>query len=302
VSRIAAMDLSASPTATPLLAKVERGRAGRKRLYGQLCRLGVFLRLLTFLNAVALIAAASYSVYMFGMAELSNASLTIEWRVRAGVEYALMALSGLFLLGLEHGSTANEAGMRSSLGLAFGGAGRFWLLLFLALISLPAVHTQRSDYEFYATGGAVGALVVSALLQAWLLSCAPEYRAQVVADLDTPKVQVDAAGFPQIYQRDEGAHLHLGVLLPGFASRETCTMAANCSALTIVGEIANLEAPFSPVGPDNSSSGPFGPFQREVALTHPVDITVPVESRMGLGILEFRFQKGFSTAFPPPAP
>ena len=110
--------------------------------------------------------------------------------------------------------------------------------------------------------------------------------------MDTPKVHVDSSAFPQIYQRDEGTHLHMGVLLPGFASRDSCTMAANCSQLTLVGEIANLEAPFSPVGPENSTNGPFGPFQRAVQLTHPVDITVPVESRMGLGILEFRFQKG----------
>ena len=111
------------------------------------------------------------------------------------------------------------------------------------------------------------------------------------------QVLVDSTSFPQIYQRDEGAFLHMGVLLPGFASRETCQMAANCSQITLVGDISNLEAPYSPVGPDNSTSGPFGPFQREVQLTHPVDITVPVESRMGLGILEFRFQKGAS----PPA-
>ena len=71
-----------------------------------------------------------------------------------------------------------------------------------------------------------------------MLSCSPEYRSHVVAELDSRKVQVDSTGFPQIYQRDEGTHLHMGVMLPGFASRETCTMAANCSALTIVGEIA----------------------------------------------------------------
>ena len=206
-----------------------------------------------------------------------------------------VGFSGLFLLVLERAATTHEAAARSSLGLAFSASGRFWLLLFLALISTPAVHTTRSELELYISGGAVGALVVSALLQGWLLSCTPEYRAHVVAELDTPTVHVDSSAFPQVYQRDEGTHLHMGVLLPGFASRESCTMAANCSQLTIVGEIANLEAPFSPVGPDNSTAGPFGPFQRDVQLTHPVDVTVPVESRMGLGILEFRFQKGLST-------
>ena len=46
----------------------------------------------------------------------------------------------------------------------------------------------------------------------------------------------------------------------------------------------------------SSTSGPFGPFTREVHLVHPVDVSVPVESRMGLGILEFRFQKGVDVA------
>ena len=111
----------------------------------------------------------------------------------------------------------------------------------------------------------------------------------MVADLESRKVQVDNSAFPQIYQRDEGEHLHMGVLLPGFASRDTCTMAANCSSLTLVGDISHLEAPFSPVDTSNSTSGPFGPFSREVQLAHPVDVSVPVESRMGLGIIEFRY-------------
>ena len=186
--------------------------------------------------------------------------------------------------------------MRSSLGLAFGPAGRLSLFLFLALCSTPAIHCDHTLIECYASGGAVAFLIVSALLQAWMLTCAPEYRGTVVASLETQKIKTDSTPdvFPQIYQRDEGTHLHMGVLLPGFASRETCTMAANCSQLNLVGEIANLEAPFSPVGPENSTAGPFGPFQRDVQLTHPIDITVPVESRMGLGILEFRFQKGLA--------
>jgi hypothetical protein len=176
------MDLGGAPTSTPLLAQVERGREVRRRLHGRLCRLGVMLRFLTFLNAVALLGATAFSLYAFGLAEVTNTALTIEWRVRAGAEYALMASAGVVLLALEHSATTNEAQARSSLGLAFSGAGRFWLLLFLALISLPAVHSQRSYFEFCATGGAVGALVVSALLQAWMLSCAPEYRAHVVAE------------------------------------------------------------------------------------------------------------------------
>ena len=72
-------------------------------------------------------------------------------------------------------------------------------------------------------------------------------------------------------------------------------MSANCSKLTLVGDISNLEAPFKPVDSSNTTSGPFGAFERDVSLAHPIDITVPVESRMGLGILEFRFQKGVAS-------
>ena len=136
-----------------------------------------------------------------------------------------------------------------------------------------------------------------ALLQAWMIGCSPDYRKYVVSDLEMQKISVDSTAFPQIYQRDEGAYLHMGVLLPGFASRESCTMSANCSRLTLVGDISHLEAPFSPVDPHNSTAGPFGPFERDVELAHPVDITVPVESRMGLGILEFKFQKGVPEGF-----
>jgi len=281
-----------SPAMAPLL---EQNKT-RRRLYGKLCRLGVFLRFLTFLNGVSLLGAAGYSLYVAGYKELSapiplTLSADLEDRVRLGIEYALMAGSGLFLLALEHASANDEANARSSLGLAYGGSGRFLMFLLLALISTPAIHTQRTLYEMYATGGAVAGLLVSALLQAWFLSCAPEYRSHVVAELDAPKILVDSSAFPQVYQRDEGQHLRMGVLLPGFSSRETCTLAANVSALTLAGTIDQLEAPYSNVDA-SSTSGPFGPFKREVQLAHPVDVSVPVESRMGLGILEFRFQKG----------
>ena len=77
-------------------------------------------------------------------------------------------------------------------------------------------------------------------------------------------------------------------------------MSANCHNITLIGDISHLEAPYSPVDSNNSVAGPFGSFKREVQLSTPVDITVPVESRMGLGILEFRFQKGY-TSFASPA-
>ena len=241
------MDASLSSLSSPLLEQVERGREARRRLYGRLCRLGVMLRLLTFLNAFALIGAAGYSLYASGLDEFQDASLSVESRVRSAVELVLMAGSGLFLFCLEQSATTNEAEARSSFGVAFSGGGRLFLLMCLALISAPAVHSGRSRLELYSSGGAVVFLFASALLQAWMLSCTPEYRSHVVAELDTPKVTVDSTAFPQIYQRDEGAHLHLGVLLPGFASRDNCTMAANCSNITLVGDIAHLEAPFSPV-------------------------------------------------------
>ena len=283
--------------ASPLLEHVERAGEIRRRMYGHLCWLGLSLRLLTLMNGSALIAAAAYSFYLFGIDELSDTRASVESRTRTALEYALMLSSGVFLVVLEHASTAHEAGARRSLGLAYSGGGRCLLMLALAFASSPAIHLERSILEAYATGGAVGALAISAILQGWMLSCVPEYREHVVAELDTPRVQVDHTKFPQIYQRDEGAYLHMGVLLPGFASRESCTMSANCSRLTLVGDISHLEAPFSPVDPHNSTAGPFGPFERDVELAHPVDITVPVESRMGLGILEFKFQKGVPEGF-----
>lgn len=275
-----------------MLATIEKNKEIKRRLHGRLCRLGVFLRMLTLLNGLALITAAGYSFYMFGLHEMFDTSESLEHRARMVIELVLMAGSGLFLLCLEQGACSNEAATRAAFGLAFSGGGRLFLLFSLALASAPAIHTDRSDLELYATGGSVALLLLSALLQAWFLSCSPQYSKFVVADLEQPKIQVDSSAFPQIYQRDEGTHIHLGVLLPGFASRESCTMTANCSEITLVGDISHLEAPYSPVDSTNSVSGPFGAFNRNVSFAHPIDITVPVESRMGLGILEFRFQKG----------
>lgn len=211
---------------SPLLQQVERGRESRRRLFGRLCRLGIMLRMITMLNAIALMGAVGYSLYIRGADELRDNSLGIEPRVRTAVEYALMALSGIFLWCLESTSTTEEAAMRSSLGLAFGASGRLGLFLFLALCSAPAIHCDHTPLEMYASGGAVAFLILSGLLQAWMLTCAPEYRGTVVAALETQKIKTDSTPdvFPQIYQRDEGTHLHLGVLIPGFASRDTCKM------------------------------------------------------------------------------
>lgn len=171
------------------------------------------------------------------------------------------------------------------------------MFLCLMLVSIPAITVPLyGSIESLALAGAVALLPINALLQAWLLSCVPDFAKHTVAELNVPALTVDSSQFPQIYQRDEGECLHLGVMLPGFASRESCTMSANCSQIQLVGEIAQLESPFSPVDSSNSIAGPFGPFMRDVNLVHPVDVTNPVESKMGHGILEFRFQKGYPPA------
>ena len=160
----------------PLLEKMEKSREARRRLYGKLCRLGIFLRLLTVLNGLALVGGAAYSFYEYGLDEASTTSTPMETRVRLVIEYLLMAGSGFFLVLHEQGATTDEAGTRSSLGMAFSSGGRLLLFVILALISAPAVHTTRSFIELVATAGPVGALLANALLQSWLISCAPEYR------------------------------------------------------------------------------------------------------------------------------
>ena len=81
-----------SLSGTPLLAHVERGREARRQLHGRLCRVGVLIRLITFINGLMLLGAAGYSLYYFGIDEVSNPSYSIEWRVRSGVEYFLSTL------------------------------------------------------------------------------------------------------------------------------------------------------------------------------------------------------------------
>ena len=155
------------------------------------------------------------------------------------------------------------------------------------------MYKRQRHADLVRLGGAVAATAVDGLLQAWILSCSPLYRTQCVVELQPRGLVVDDSKFPQVYQRDEGAHLHLGVLLPGFASRERCMMTANCDSLRIVGEISNLDGPYEAVDGGNTVSGPFGPFERDVKLASPIDISTPVESRMGHGIFEFRFLKGY---------
>ncbi|KAL1507186.1 hypothetical protein AB1Y20_008036 [Prymnesium parvum] len=271
-------------------------RDNRRRLLQGLWCTGVFLRMLTLINSFALLAAAGFVFYAQfpTLLEPPHGTVEIAARVRLCIELALPLLAGLFLFFLEWASACHEASARASVGFAFGASGRFALFIVLAVISLPSVTVLGyGSLECLAMAAAVCLLPVNALLQAWLLSCVPDFSKHTVAELNVPSMSVDSSHFPQIYQRDEGEFLHLGVLLPGFASRESCTMTANCSQIQLVGDIAHLDAPFSAVDPSNSTAGPFGPFSRDVNLIHPVDVTTPVESKMGLGILEFRFQKGY---------
>ena len=99
--------------ASPLLQKVERGRESRRKLYGRLCRLGVMLRLLTMLNAIAIVGAAGYSLYVRGAAELSDVSLGLEPRARLGIEYCLCLFTGIFLWLLESTSATIPAGLHA---------------------------------------------------------------------------------------------------------------------------------------------------------------------------------------------
>ena len=92
--------------------------------------------------------------------------------------------------------------------------------------------------------------------------------------------------------------LLLGVLLPGFSSRESCRMAALCSHVELTGTVSQLETPSShTLDLRGSAIGPAGPFKRSVQLSHPVDVTTPVTTKVGLGIFEFSFAKAHTAVF-----
>ena len=291
--------------ATPLLssgkqhastASLNSATEQRSSLHGGLLCTGVWVRLLTLLNAVALLAAVGYGAYVRStLSTVQDTKLPLEARAAEAYKVGVALLAGFALLRLELATWFDEKGARNSLGLAFGPGGRLFVFLSVALLCAPLVpfDATLASTHFLVVGGAVAATAVDGLLQAWILSCSPLYRTQCVVELQPSGLVVDDSKFPQVYQRDEGAHLHLGVLLPGFASRERCMMTANCDSLRIVGEISNLEGPYEAVDGGNTVSGPFGPFERDVKLASPIDISTPVESRMGHGIFEFRFLKGY---------
>lgn len=292
--------------------RVAAAGKARRELGGRLLCVGFFLRMLTVLNGLVLCVGVAYYVYCGKIIELLqdddiSGPVDLFERIRVAITCALPFLAGLGLLLLEWQSCLAEKAARHAIGCAFGPGGRCCLLLLSALVMVPLVHPEHAAPpadrrfalvpEWWVTAGAAAFTLLGALLQAWLLSCAPAFRTECVADFHVANAKhrllVDASAFPQVYQRDEGAHLHLGVLLPGFSSRESCAMTANCSSVHLVGEVQQLEAPFAPVDEANSSAGPFGPFGREVRLAHPIDISTPVETRVGHGIFEFRFLKGY---------
>merc|ERR1712113_809971 len=103
------------------------------------------------------------------------------------------------------------------------------------------------------------------------------------------RTPMDASSFPLIFQRDAGAHIHLGILMPGFSAKEHVTMTLNATELELIGEISAIEAPFGQTLDSGSCvAGPFGPFQRKVTLGHPIDASTPVTAEMKNGIVEFR--------------
>ena len=312
------MEGAPAPASSSHAKRISAAAVARKDLGGRLWCAGVWLRLLTVLNGLALLAAVSYSLWLNGaLSWLQDSSVDAFVRMRTAVTWVLPLGCGFGLLVLEWHSTCDERATRRAVGCAFGGCGRCLLLLLCALVMAPLIHlhpasegkqagisgifegsrtTDGGGVELLATAGVTALTVLDALLQAWVLTCVPAYRAECVADFAPPKSShVDSSAYPQVYQRDEGAHLYLGMLLPGHTSRDdgTLAMSANVDRVHLVGEVSQLGAPFKTVDQSNASAGPFGPFERKVRLTHPVDISTPVESRVGHGIFEFRFLKGF---------
>ena len=311
-----AMEGAPAPASSSHAKRIAAAAVVRKDLGGQLWCAGAWLRLLTVLNGLVLLAAVGYTLWLNGaLSWLQDSSVDALVRMRAAVSWVLPMGCGFGLLALEWHSTCDERATRRAVGCAFGGCGRCLLLLLCALVMAPLIHfhptsqpeegeegeegsrTDGGRLELLATAGVTALTVLDALMQAWVLTCVPAYRAECVADFAPPKsnLHVDSSAYPQVYQRDEGAHLYLGMLLPGHASRDdgTLAMSANVDCVHLVGEVSQLDAPFKTVDQSNASAGPFGPFERKVRLTHPVDISTPVEARVGHGIFEFRFLKGF---------
>ena len=208
--------------------RIAAAGSSRKSLGHRLWCAGVWIRLLTVVNGLALVGAVGYSMWLnHAVSWLQDDTVDLAVRFRAGLTFSLPLGCGLGLLALEWQSTCDEKATRRSIGCAFGGAGRCLLLLLAALVMAPLIHpegllAEPTRIELYATAGATAFTVLDALLQAWILSCVPAYRNECVSDFQQgANLHVDQAAYPPVYQRDEGSHLHLGVLLPGHPSRES---------------------------------------------------------------------------------
>ena len=163
---------------------------------------GVFLRMLTLANSFALIGAAGYAIYTQLPALLEPASTLpeIAARARECIEFGLPLACGCFLFGLEWASACHEASACAALGIAFGAGGRFSIFLVLTILSVPAVTVlPHGSLPSLALAAAVCLLPLNALLQAWLLSCVPDFAKHTVADLNMPTLSVDSSRFPQAH-------------------------------------------------------------------------------------------------------
>ena len=202
--------------------RVAAAGKARKELGGRLLCVGFMLRLLTVLNGVALCVGVAYYVYCSKIIEqlddLEDVSDPVDLldRIRVAITCALPFLAGLGLLLLEWQSCCAEKAARKAIGCAFGPGGRCYLLLLSALVMVPLVHLDHGAPpdrrlalvpEWWVTAGAAAFTLLSALLQAWLLSCAPDFRTETVADFEAAsknKLLVDASAFPQVYRACPG--------------------------------------------------------------------------------------------------
>ena len=233
--------------------RIAAAGSSRKSLGHRLWCAGVWIRLLTVVNGRALVGAVGYSMWLnHAVSWLQDDTVDLAVRFRAGLTFSLPLGCGLGLLALEWQSTCDEKATRRSIGCAFGGAGRCLLLLLAALVMAPLIHpegllAEPTRIELYATAGATAFTVLDALLQAWILSCVPAYRNECVSDFQQgANLHVDQAAYPPVYQRDEGSHLHLGVLLPGHSSRESCSMTVNVESVQLVGEVLQARSAHPP--------------------------------------------------------
>ena len=212
------MEGAPAPASSSHAKRIAAAAVARKDLGGRLWCAGVWLRLLTVLNGLALLAAVSYSLWLNGaLSWLQDSSVDAFVRMRTAVTWVLPLGCGFGLLVLEWHSTCDERATRRAVGCAFGGCGRCLLLLLCALVMAPLIHlhpasegkqagisgifegsrtTDGGGVELLATAGVTALTVLDALLQAWVLTCVPAYRAECVADFAPPKSSVGPRTYP----------------------------------------------------------------------------------------------------------